>query len=89
MWEAVGVRGERPCGRPIGLYRAREYDPRASLTDFTVARTASLGRVQSASQIGLLWEAVFPDWLTDYMTKCGRPCARESESGRPWEAVLP
>ena len=40
--EAVGVRS------PIGL-RARQYDPRARLTDFTAKRIASLGRVRSAS----------------------------------------
>ena len=45
VWEAVGVQGERPCAResevPIRLYRARESDPWASLTDFTADRTLS------------------------------------------------
>ena len=66
------VRSERPCGRPIGLsrtpgqshlYRLREYDPRARLTDFTAKCIASPGVRER------------PIGLTDRTLKSVRPCS--------------
>ena len=92
LWWEAGVRVRSIShGRPIGL-RARQCDPRARLTDFTAKRIASPGRVWSASQIGLSWEAVLPDWLRQVTWQnvggrlLGRPNFWEAMGGRVLES---
>ena len=54
VWEAMRVRSERPCGRPIGplMHTGRCCDPRGHLTDFTAKRIASAGRGTTGPRIG-------------------------------------